>query len=199
MTRRFTRFLRHNAIALLALFLALGGTTYAASNALPRNSVGSPQVINGSLQAKDISKKARKTLKGNRGLRGLTGAKGATGLQGVQGVPGTARAYAVVAADGTVNTSLSKNVTVNKNGAGTYCITLGGGIDPATTTLVASVIFTYSGDTNTTIQVDNPAITQAGNCAAGQYEVITRTLVSTAAASPVTATRTDEAFSMVVA
>ena len=117
----------------------------------------------------------------------------------MQGVPGTARAYAVVAADGTVNTSLSKNVTVNKNGAGTYCITLGGGIDPATTTLVASVIFTYSGDTNTTIQVDNPAITQPGNCAAGQYEVITRTLVSTAAASPVTANRTDEAFSMVVA
>ena len=71
MTRGFLRFLRGNTIALLALFLALGGTTYAASTALiSKNSVASPQVVNGSLQAKDLSKKARKALKGNRGLRG---------------------------------------------------------------------------------------------------------------------------------
>ena len=61
---------------MLALFLALGGTTYAASTALiGKNSVASPQVVNGSLQTKDLSAKARKALKGNRGLRGLTGAK----------------------------------------------------------------------------------------------------------------------------
>ena len=203
MTRGFLRFLRGNVIAMLALFIALTGTTYAASNALiGKNTVASSQVVNGSLQTKDLSGKARKALKGNRGLRGLRGpqgAKGATGAQGVQGIAGTARAYAVVAADGTVNAALSKNITVNKNGAGTYCLTLGGGIDPATTTLSASLIFTYSGDTNPIIQVANPAITQAGNCAAGQFEVITRTLLSTAAGSPVTANRTDEAFSVVVA
>ena len=203
MTRGFLRFLRGNVIAMLALFIALTGTTYAASTALiGKNTVASPQVVNGSLQTKDLSGKARKALKGNRGLRGLRGpqgAKGATGAQGVQGVAGTARAYAVVAADGTVNAALSKNITVNKNGAGTYCLTLGGGIDPATTTLSASLIFTYSGDTNPIIQVATPAITQAGNCAAGQFEVITRTLLSTAAGSPVTANRTDEAFSVVVA
>ena len=203
MTRGFLRFVRGNVIAMLALFIALTGTTYAASTALiGKNTVASPQVVNGSLQTKDLSGKARKALKGNRGLRGLRGpqgAKGATGAQGVQGVAGTARAYAVVAADGTVNAALSKNITVNKNGAGTYCLTLGGGIDPATTTLSASLIFTYSGDTNPIIQVANPAITQAGNCAAGQFEVITRTLLSTAAGSPVTANRTDEAFSVVVA
>ena len=209
MGRGLGRFLRQNTIALLALFLALGGTTYAASTGLiAKNTVGSPQVMNGSLQAKDLSAKARKALKGNRGLRGLRGlqglqgpkgATGAQGVQGVQGVAGTARAYAVVAADGTVNAALSKNITVNKNGAGTYCITLGGGIDPATTTLAAALIFTFGGDTNPIIQVANPAITQAGNCAAGQFEVITRTLVSTAAGSPVTASRTDEAFTVIVA
>ena len=206
MTRGFGCFLRRNTIALLALFLALGGTTYAASTSLiGKNTVASPQVVNGSLQTKDLNAKARKALKGNRGLRGpqgIQGPKGATGaqgVQGVQGVPGTARAYAVVAADGTVNTALSKNITVNKNGAGTYCITLGGGIDPASTTLSASLIFTFGGDTNAIIQVDNPALTQAGNCAAGQFEVITRTLVSTAAGSPVSASRADEAFSVVVA
>jgi hypothetical protein len=77
---------------MLALFIALTGTTYAASTALiGKNTVASPQVVNGSLQTKDLSAKARKALKGNRGLRGLQGvqgAKGATGAQGVQGVQG---------------------------------------------------------------------------------------------------------------
>jgi|tagenome__1003787_1003787.scaffolds.fasta_scaffold20815678_2 hypothetical protein len=41
--RKFLRFVRGNAIALLALFLALGGTTYAAT-ALPNNSVGAKQL-----------------------------------------------------------------------------------------------------------------------------------------------------------
>src|SRR5690349_23783058 len=98
MTRGFLRFVRANAIAMLALFIALTGTTYAASTALiGANTVASPQVVNGSLQTKDLSKKARKALKGNRGPRGsagaqgakgATGLKGATGAQGVQGNPG---------------------------------------------------------------------------------------------------------------
>jgi hypothetical protein len=44
MTGRFGRFLRHNTIALIALFFALAGTTFAAANALPRNSVGTKQL-----------------------------------------------------------------------------------------------------------------------------------------------------------
>jgi Collagen triple helix repeat (20 copies) len=218
MIRALGRFLRRNTIALVALFVALGGTTYAASTSLiGTNTVASPQVVNGSLQTKDLSEQARKALKGNRGFRGLVGARGARGptgvqgaqglrgvqgtqgIQGPQGLSGPARAYAVVAADGTVNAALSKNITVNKNGAGTYCITLGGGIHPATTTLAASVIFTFGGDTTATIQVANPAIANVGNCAAGQFEVITRTLISAAAGMPVTANRVDEAFSLVVA
>jgi hypothetical protein len=43
MTRGFLRFLRGNTLALLALFIALGGTTYAAT-ALPKNSVGAKQL-----------------------------------------------------------------------------------------------------------------------------------------------------------
>ena len=43
MTRGLLRFLRGNTIALLALFIALGGTTYAAT-ALPKNSVGPKQL-----------------------------------------------------------------------------------------------------------------------------------------------------------
>ena len=67
MIRRFARFLRRNTIALLALFIALGGTTYAAT-ALPKNSVGPKQlrknavsgvkVKNNSLTGADVLEKS---------------------------------------------------------------------------------------------------------------------------------------------
>jgi hypothetical protein len=89
--------LRRNLVAYLALFVALSSTGYAASEKLlPRNSVGSAQVINGSLQKADLSGKAIAALHGARGPRGLTGARGAqgaagpTGAQGSQGVAGQA-------------------------------------------------------------------------------------------------------------
>jgi hypothetical protein len=94
MIKRLATYLWRHHLALLALFVVLGGTSYAAVNALPKNSVGSKQVINGSLQTLDLSKKARAALKGNRGLRGpagaqgAQGAQGATGAQGVQGIQG---------------------------------------------------------------------------------------------------------------
>lgn len=43
------------AVSILALVVALGGTAYAAVK-LPKNSVGSAQVKNGSLKAKDLKK-----------------------------------------------------------------------------------------------------------------------------------------------
>ena len=54
MTRGFGRFLRQNTIALLALFIALGGTTFAAANALPRNSVGTRQLKNNAVTSPKI-------------------------------------------------------------------------------------------------------------------------------------------------
>ncbi len=78
-------------VALVALFVALGGTGYAAF-AVPRNSVGSAQVINGSLQKSDLSKRTVAALKGNRGPRGLrgpSGGQGPTGAQGSAGAQGT--------------------------------------------------------------------------------------------------------------
>ena len=58
MTRRFGRFLRRNTIALLALFVALSGTTFAAANfVLPKNSVGTAQIKNGAVTKKKINKK----------------------------------------------------------------------------------------------------------------------------------------------
>jgi collagen triple helix repeat protein len=82
-------YVRRHHLALLALFVALGGTSVAARNALlPRNSVGSAQVINGSLQKGDLAKKARKALTGAKGTRGLPGTQGPQGQRGPAGPAG---------------------------------------------------------------------------------------------------------------
>ena len=112
--RRTASYVKRHHLALFALFFALGGTSFAAGNALlPGNSVGTKQVINGSLQTNDLSNTARKALKGNRGLRGPAGAQGAqgatgtTGAQGVQGAPGLSATKLFVAMD--AGGTLTKN------------------------------------------------------------------------------------------
>jgi hypothetical protein len=83
MTRGFGRFLRRNTLALLALFLALGGTSYAAATLISGSQI-KPHTI-----AKNrLTNKAIKQLKGNRGPRGLQGPAGAQGPQGIQGIQG---------------------------------------------------------------------------------------------------------------
>ena len=103
-----------NVIALLALFIALGGTSYAVT-ALPKNSVGTQQlkknavtgvkVKNGSLSSADF---AAGTL-----LKGDTGASGATGPQGATGAAGPAGAqYSSVDGDSQTNPIESNAVSV---------------------------------------------------------------------------------------
>jgi hypothetical protein len=92
-----------NVAASLALFLALGGAAYAATQ-LPKNSVGTNQIRKEAVTAAKIAKKTRQQLQGQRGpagqqgpqgKTGKTGAKGATGARGAQGNTG------VPGADGT--------------------------------------------------------------------------------------------------
>jgi hypothetical protein len=81
-----------NVISLLALFIALGGTSYAVT-ALPQNSVGTPQlkknavtsakVKDGSLTSADFA--AGTLLQGERGATGATGAQGERGATGANG------------------------------------------------------------------------------------------------------------------
>jgi hypothetical protein len=76
-------------ISVVALFVALGGTSYATvTRLLPKNSVGSSQVINGSLQKGDLSMKAIASLRGPRGARGAQGPAGPQGAGGPQGPQG---------------------------------------------------------------------------------------------------------------
>jgi hypothetical protein len=82
-------------IAMIALFVALGGTGYAAL-ALPKNSVGKKQlkknavtskkVKNDSLTLNDFKTTSRAAL---RGPQGAPGAKGDNGDKGDAGVPAT--------------------------------------------------------------------------------------------------------------
>jgi hypothetical protein len=91
------RHFRRNAVAYLALMVALGGTSYAAVS-LPRNSVGTKQlksnavtsskVKNRSLTTGDLSRGTVAALKGKAGGQGPTGPQGATGATGPRGSDG---------------------------------------------------------------------------------------------------------------
>ena len=54
---RLLRHVRTHAVAYVALFVALGGTSYAASS-LPKNSVSSKQIATGAVHTSDIAKNA---------------------------------------------------------------------------------------------------------------------------------------------
>jgi hypothetical protein len=123
-----------NVVATLALFIALGGGAYAAIK-LPKDSVTTIQVKNGSLLSKDFKKGQLKA--GAKGATGLTGpigpigpkgdqgAEGKQGGQGAAGVDGSAKAYAYVTTQGQVAPN-SKGITtanITAKAFGEYCIT----------------------------------------------------------------------------
>src|SRR6478735_7935394 len=77
MLRGIAAYVRRHHIALLALFFALGGTAFAAGNALlPKNSVGTAQLKNGAVVKTKIAKKTLAQLKGNKGAQGIQGPAG---------------------------------------------------------------------------------------------------------------------------
>jgi hypothetical protein len=95
---KVVRHLRANVIAYAALFVALGGTSYAATS-LPKNSVGSKQIQTGAVHASDIASNAVTSAKVKNGvlraadfrasdLASLKGATGAKGDKGDKGDPG---------------------------------------------------------------------------------------------------------------
>jgi hypothetical protein len=91
MVKGIVAYLRRHHLALLALFLALGGTSIAATNVLlPKNSVGTVQLRDRAITKQKIAKKTITALKGNRGLRGTRGGRGPTGTQGQKGDAGAA-------------------------------------------------------------------------------------------------------------
>jgi len=78
-------------ISLLALFVALGGTGYAAARIngknIKSNTISGKKLKNRTLSTRKLSRRAI------RSLRGQTGASGADGAPGVRGAPGPSNAY----------------------------------------------------------------------------------------------------------
>jgi len=86
MRRLLTYMLRHH-VGLIALAVALGGTSYAAVG-LPRNSVGPAQLQKGAVTPPKVSRKTIALFRGRTGKRGPAGAQGVQGAGGPQGATG---------------------------------------------------------------------------------------------------------------
>jgi hypothetical protein len=78
-----------NVVATLALFLVLaGGSALAATQLLPKNSVGAKQLKKGAVTTTKIAKSTRQALVGSTGARGPAGPSGPEGPVGPAGPAG---------------------------------------------------------------------------------------------------------------
>jgi hypothetical protein len=181
-----------NVTATLALFVALGGSSYAALK-LPKNSVTSTQVKNGTLLSKDFKKgqlkagpagpAGAKGVQGDRGLGGPAGPFGPIGPQGAKGdtgsagADGSAKAYAFVSAQGGVGAGskgiATSNITVLPFGE--YCIT-GLAFTPRTA-IVQPDILTNNNSDDVVAEVQTPN-DGTGSCP-GSDQIYVRMAVET--------------------
>jgi hypothetical protein len=83
MLRGIIKYLQRHHIALLALFLALGGTSFAAASF-----INGKQIKPHSLPKNRLTNSAIRSLKGDKGAQGPPGQRGPTGAQGIQGIQG---------------------------------------------------------------------------------------------------------------
>lgn len=115
-------------MATIAVFLALGGGAYAATQ-LPSNSVGARQIRNGSVTPAKLSSATKSLLRqatGPAGPPGLTGAQGLRGESGTAGNPGATGPSDTYTAGGSAITLLageSHTVAVLEPSIGEYIVT----------------------------------------------------------------------------
>ena len=130
MRRVLNRMSYANVMSTVAVFVALGGTSYAVMQ-LPRNSVGSPQIRSSAVGSSELQRNAVRS----RGIRdrsialrdislaartSLRGAAGAPGAKGDPGVPGVAYRAVVNSGGGIVR---GNAVTADhQGGSGRYSV-----------------------------------------------------------------------------
>ena len=130
-----------NVTATLALFLSLGGISWAATT-LPRDSIGSKQIRAGAVGSSEVKDgtlgpgdfETGALPAGPQGPAGPGGATGPQGATGPKGEAGTARAFAYVYPQcngaGACEVYKPKNVVgARRIYQGTYCVEVAAGID----------------------------------------------------------------------
>ena len=134
MIRRGDRPSHATAVAYAALFVALGGSSYAAvaisGKDIRDGTVTTKDVKNSSLLLRDFKRGqipvGPQGEQGPTGPQGPQGPQGETGSTGRPGEPGSALAYAHVNSDGTFDPASSKNLrhsaTVSRLGVTAYCL-----------------------------------------------------------------------------
>src|SRR3954463_11665148 len=101
MTRLRLRLSYATVTATLAVFIALGGSSYAALK-LPRNSVGTTQIRTGAVRSSEVKNGSlRLPALATTTRRSLRGAAGPAGPQGPAG-PAASKFFAVISAAGAV-------------------------------------------------------------------------------------------------
>jgi hypothetical protein len=169
---------RHGTVAAyLALFVALGGTSFAASSALPRNSVGNAQlkssavtgskVKNGSLTASDFKRGSLPA--GKTGATGPAGPAGPAGATGATGPSGAGEiAVAAINQSGAVDSVSSgsfSSANLIHNVAGAYCIT---GLPITPKNIIATPYSGFNGPINV-----SALIGVYGSCPIGTQATVT--------------------------
>ena len=188
-----------SVLALIALFVALGGVSYAAvtingknikNNSIPGKKLKNGAVTNSkvkanSLGANRLTSAARASLRGAQGPQGPAGPRGEQGLQGPQGPQGpagTALAYAQVSPGGALPSFVAQRTSgfsaVTRPAGGLYCLapvdallgqTFSGG--QPTRPTVASVEYGNSAMQQQTLIVEVRGATN--DCPANTFEVRT--------------------------
>lgn len=131
-------YVRRHHIGLLAVFIALGGGAYAASQPGPDGD------IDACFKKKSGQLFIQKKKKCKKGTRSIAWAQaGPQGAQGPAGPSGSARAYGRVNADGTL-TNATGNVSVSRPQLGVYCLSVSG-VNPSGAALVATVEYNGAG------------------------------------------------------
>jgi hypothetical protein len=161
-------------ISLIALFVALGGTSYAAAT-LINGKLIKPHTI-----AKNrLTNAAIKQLKGNRGPAGPAGSAGPqgpagpAGPAGPPGAAGSAVAYAHINADGTLDAAHSKNVSASSNvGTGVYCATVTVNVVNATSTVDTGGNGGFFGFSSVVLAGQDPSGFIGALCPAGSNVIV---------------------------
>jgi hypothetical protein len=109
------------------LLLAVAAVIFAGTgSAIAARLITSKQIKDGSIQLKDLSKKARQALSGGRGPQGPSGFNGTPGAPGAPGLPAPAsgsRFSATVLGDGTlVAARSSAGTSAVKTATGAYTV-----------------------------------------------------------------------------